>query len=65
MKVAIQYFAKLKVVEQRRRSGLDRPTAIAVPIVESPVVDRKIKPGKLNQPFLEVFNANTYFSFWE
>lgn len=36
-----------QVVEQRRRSGLDRPTAIAVPLLESPAVDRKIKPGKL------------------
>ncbi len=35
-----------QVVEQRRRSGLDRPTAIAVPLLESPAVDRKIKPGK-------------------
>ena len=35
-----------QVVEQRRRSGLDRPTAIAVPMLESPAVDRKIKPGK-------------------
>ena len=35
-----------QVVEQRRRSGLDRPTAIAVPLLESPAVDRKIKPGQ-------------------
>ena len=38
-----------QVVELRRRSGLDRPTATAVPpkqvIEQSPVVDRKIKPS--------------------
>ena len=51
------------VVEQRRRSGLDRPTAVAVPAViqpiegagvkvplESPAVDRRIKP-KLDDSF--------------
>ena len=38
-----------QVVEQRRRSGLDRPTATAVPpktkTEQSPAVDRKIKPS--------------------
>ena len=49
------------VVEQRRRSGLDRPTAVAVPAViqpieaikvplESPAVDRRSKP-KLDDSF--------------
>lgn len=46
-----QYHA---VVEQRRRSGLDRPTAVAVPAVpadvplESPAVNRKIKPASVS-----------------
>jgi len=64
-----QYHA---VVEQRRRSGLDRPTAVAVPAVinpvieaveavkvplESPAVDRRIKPK------VEEEETNSNFKF--